>query len=170
MGIGAAVGRHTKRSRRRVLLIAGTVAAIAVVFLVVAALSAYRSLSSAHALLDEAHSTITTDLANEDALDSPTGRTSAAAGLSQVSSDASQADQELRSSFGLSALGVLPFFHTQRQGLLELVDNLRSAATTGGSLLHQVDALASVSSGTNVDVPATATAPSGRRRSSPTVR
>ncbi len=126
--------------------------AIAIVFLVVAGLSAYRSLSNARALLDEAHSTIVSSIGNEDSLVSPSGRASAQAGLAQVSADASQADQELRSSFGLSALGVLPFLHTQRQGLLELVDNLGASSTTGETLLRQVDALANVSRGTDVDI------------------
>jgi hypothetical protein len=146
------VGRHAKRSRRPVLLVAGVVVAIAIVFLVVAGLSAYRSLSSARTLLDEAHSTITTSIANEDTFETPAGRASALTALSRVSADASQADQELHSSFGLSALGVLPFLHTQRQGLLELVNNLDASATTGSTLLHQVDSLASASSGTDFDI------------------
>lgn len=126
--------------------------AVAIVFLVVAGLSAYRTLSSARTLLDEAHDTVTSSI-NESDLVSPAGRASALTGLAQVSSEASQADQELRSSFGLSALGALPFFHTQRQGLLQLVDNLGASATTGSSLLRQVDALASASSGTDVNIP-----------------
>ena len=116
--------RHrAKPSRRTVLVVAGAVVAVAVIFLLVAGLSAYRSLSSARTLLNEAHATITSSISNENNLVSPAGRASALAGLDQVTAEASQADQELRSSFGLSALGVLPFLHTQRQGLLQLVDN-----------------------------------------------
>ena len=145
--------RHrAKPSRRTVLVVAGAVVAVAVIFLLVAGLSAYRSLSSARTLLNEAHATITSSISNENNLVSPAGRASALAGLDQVTAEASQADQELRSSFGLSALGVLPFLHTQRQGLLQLVDNLGTSATTGGTLLRQVNALASASSGTDVSI------------------
>ena len=145
--------RHrAKPSRRTVLVVAGAVVAVAVIFLLVAGLSAYRSLSSARTLLNEAHATITSSISNENNLVSPAGRASALAGLDQVTAEASQADQELRSSFGLSALGVVPFLHTQRQGLLQLVDNLGTSATTGGTLLRQVNALASASSGTDVSI------------------
>ncbi len=134
-------------------MVAGAVVAVAIVFLLVAGLSAYRSLSSARTLLNEAHATITSSISNENDFVSPAGRASALAGLDQVSAEASEADQELRSSFGLSALGVLPFLHTQRRGLLQLVDNLGASATTGGTLLRQVNALASTSSGTDVSIP-----------------
>jgi Protein of unknown function (DUF4012) len=146
--------RHrAKRSRRTALVVAGAVVAVAAIFLLVAGLSAYRSLSSARTLLNEAHATITSSISNENDFVSPAGRASALAGLDQVTAEVSQADQELRSSFGLSALGLLPFLHTQRQGLLQLVDNLGTSATTGGTLLRQVNALAGASSGTDVSIP-----------------
>ena len=115
--------------------------------------SAYRSLSQARRLLNQAHVTITTSIGNESNLTSPSGRTKALLGVAQVSADAAQAEQDLHSSFGLSVLGVLPLLHTQRHGLLQLVDNLRASATTGGVLIRQVDALASASAGTNIALP-----------------
>ena len=126
---------------------------VAIVFVVIAGISAYRSLNHARILLDRAHTTITISIGNESNLVSSSGRATALRGVAQVSADAAQADQELRSSFGLSVLGTLPLLHTQRQGLLQLVDNLRASATTGSTLLRHVDALASASAGTNISLP-----------------
>ena len=127
--------------------------AVVIVLLIVSSFSAYRSLSQARRLLNQAHVTITTSIGNESDLTSPSGRTKALLGVAQVSADAAQAEQDLHSSFGLSVLGVLPLLHTQRDGLLQLVDNLRASATTGGVLIRQVDALASASAGTNIAIP-----------------
>jgi len=129
------------------------VATVVVVFLIVDVLSAYHSLSRARTLLNEAHTTITTSIQNETNLESASGRTTALRGIAQVSDDAARADEELRSSFGLSVLGVLPLLHTQRQGLLQLVDNLKASATTGEVLIGRVDSLASASAGTHIDLP-----------------
>jgi hypothetical protein len=126
---------------------------VVIVFLIVASFSSYRSLNQARRLLNQAHVTITASIGNESDLESPSGRATAQRGIAQVSADATEAEQELHSSFGLSVLGVLPLLHTQRQGLLQLVDNLRASATTGGVLLRQVDALANASAGTNISLP-----------------
>jgi Protein of unknown function (DUF4012) len=127
--------------------------AVVILLLVVASFSAYRSLSQARRLLNQAHVTITASIGNESNLTSSSGRTKALLGVAQVSADAAQAEQDLHSSFGLSVLGVLPLLHTQRQGLLQLVDDLKASATTGGILIRQVDTLASASAGTNIAIP-----------------
>jgi hypothetical protein len=142
------------RSRRRAILTsAAFVVGIVVIFLVVAGLSAYQSLKHARTLLDEAHATITTSIGNESNLVTPTGRAQALAGVAQVSAEVTQAEQDLHSSFGLTVFGVLPYLHTQRRGLLQLVDHVGASAKTGGVLLRQVDALVSTSSGTDIALP-----------------
>ena len=127
--------------------------ALLIVFLALCALSAYRSLSHARTLLNEAHATITSSIDNQDSFESASARRTALAGITQVSADAGQADHDLRSSFGLSVFGFLPVLHTQRNGLFNLVDHLQASATTGGTLLRQLDALAHASNGDNVAIP-----------------
>jgi hypothetical protein len=126
---------------------------VVIVLLALAALSAYHSLSRARALLDQAHTTIAASVEDENSFLSGGARKTASADLTQVSDEVTQADQDLRSSFGLSVFGLLPVLHSQRQGLLNLVDDLQSSAKTGGTLLHQLDALASASDGDNVSIP-----------------
>jgi hypothetical protein len=125
---------------------------IVIIFLALAALSAYRSLSHARSLLDQAHATITASVENENSFVSSSARKTALAGLAQVSTEAAQANRDLRSSFGLSVFGLLPVLHTQRQGLLNLVDHLQASAVTGGTLVRQLNELASASDGDNVAI------------------
>jgi hypothetical protein len=126
---------------------------VVIILLALAALSAYRSLSHARTLLDEAHATITASIDSENSFVSASARKTALASITQVSAEAVEANNDLRSSLGLSVLGLLPVLHTQRQGLLNLVDHLQSSATTGGTLLRQLNALAKASDGDNVAIP-----------------
>ncbi len=135
------------------MLSAALILGVVLIFFLVAGIFAYRSASQARTLLDDAHATITSIIGNENNLESSAGRESAEAAVAKVSIEVAQAQRDLQSSFGLSVLGVLPYLHTQRQGLLTLVGDVRASAATGGALLHQVDSLVSVSSGTDIPLP-----------------
>ncbi len=50
-------------------------------------------------------------------------------------------------------LGVLPYLHTQRQGLLTLVEDAKASAATGRILLSQVNSLVNASGGTDIAIP-----------------
>jgi hypothetical protein len=80
------------------------------------------------------------------------GRANALVSLTKISEDADAAERTLGSSLGLKVFGWLPVMHSQRQGLLDLTSDVQTTATTGSSLLSQVDALVAASSGSTVSI------------------
>jgi hypothetical protein len=133
----------------------GGLAAVIVVLVAVGLLAwnAYRALERAKDTAESAKSEVTRITDNPHALLTPQGRATAVAALRRVSADAAMARKELTDSIGLSTLGRLPWLDTQRRGAINLTDDLGTTATTGSTLVRQVDALVSASSGTTVALP-----------------
>lgn len=144
--------RKRRRSRRLVWMAVGLVV-IASAGLV---LSAIRSLESAKTTLTFARDTIEADLAKGSVLFSSDGRQGLAANLLTVKAEAASAFAVLHGSFGLSILGSLPLVSSQRQGMLQLVADVSTTASTASSLLTQINLLSQASTGTNVSLSALA--------------
>ena len=114
---------------------------------------ALHSLNEVRSSLNNARSAISQLEADRHELLSAQGRNAAQRSLAQVSADAARANQVLQSSTSISILGWLPVVHTQRQGALDLVSDLRTTATIGTGLLGRVDTLVADSQGATVSIP-----------------
>jgi hypothetical protein len=130
-----------------------TAVGLVIVALVVLGALSYRSISQARDSLASAHSTISNALGNRAQLDSPAGRVIAQREIDQVLADASKARQILESSSALTVLGKLPLMNTQRDGLLQLVNDVQSTAAAGNQILQEINSLSAHSSGTSVSLP-----------------
>ena len=146
-------GRSASTQRRRWILLGGSaLAAIVIVLLVLGALS-YRSISHARDQLNDAHAAISQALGNRHQLGTEAGRQQAEREIARVREDANAARSTLDSSWALKVLGKLPLLSTQREGLLQLVDDVETTATSGDLLLQHVNRLTADSSGTTVSLP-----------------
>ncbi len=119
----------------------------------VLALSVWHSFTSARSSLNSARSTITQLENDRHELLSAQGRIAAERSLTQVSADAARAERALRSSASLKVLGWLPIIDTQRQGVLNLVSDVQTTASTGKGLIGQVNTLVADSQGASVSIP-----------------
>lgn len=145
---------HVSKRKRRIWLAAGL--ALGVILLAVLALSfsAYRSITSAKNTMESARLIIDQDLSDKQVFLSASGRTALASSIETVTNDSISASAELHSSIGLKVLGQLPYLSDQRNGILNLVGDAGTTATTASTLLAKVNTLVAQSSGTTVSLTA----------------
>lgn len=144
-------GSSANTHRRWLVVVVGVLGVLAIVVLILGALS-YRSISQARDSLNQAHATISQALGNRQQLNTPAGREKAKLEIAQVKRYAADAQATLQSSFSLKVLGSLPLLSTQRSGLLQLVNDVETTATTGDALLSDITKLTNDSSGTTVSL------------------
>ncbi len=141
------------RHRKQLLLALGGLT-ILVVALVLLGFSAYHSALRAKQSLESARTVISSDLSNKQLFVSATGRAKLAVDIQTVQADAIKASSELNGSPGIRVLGYVPFLSDQSNGIVSLVNDVRTTADTGSVLLHDVNELVSQSNGTNVSLTA----------------
>jgi len=120
---------------------------------VLVGLAAWRTLSVVHTDVAQARTTIDSATANPDQLLSTPGRAQSLHYLTEADGQLQQADRQIRTSLSLDVLSWVPFAHTQRDGLLQLVDDARTMTESGSTLLTTVDTLQSESHGTSISIP-----------------
>ena len=118
------------------------------------AVSAAYSIEKANRTLANAKSIIEEATRNPHHLLSSSQRAHTMELIDQVSSAAAQAQHTLSTSPGVAAMWAVPYLHTQRQALLDLVSNIRTMSDTGRDLLTSLDSLVSLSHGTTISIPA----------------
>ncbi len=141
------------RRKRQLWLLGGLVVGLAVVFLGLG-YSAYRSAKSARNSLESARLVISQDLSNKQIFLSANGRAKLATDIQTVQNDANVAAATLHASIGMRVLGYVPYLNDQPNGIVSLVDDVRTTATTGSVLLQRVNSLVNQSSGTTVSLSA----------------
>ncbi len=122
--------------------------------LVVLGLSAYHSALRAKQSIEAARTVISSDLSNKQLFVSGTGRAKLAVDIRAVEVDANKASSDLHASPGIRVLGYVPFLNDQPNGIVRLVNDVRTTAATGSELLQQVDQLVAQSNGTTVSLSA----------------
>ena len=140
------------RRRKRLLLIGGLVVFVVVVGLL--GLSAYHSALRAKTSLEAARAVISSDLSNKQAFESSAGRAKLASDIRTVEADADTASAILQGSIGMRVFRYVPFLNDQPNGIVNLVDDVRTTAVTGATLLQRVNTLVDQSSGTTVSLSA----------------
>ena len=126
---------------------------IILVTVVVLGVLSYRSISHARNQLNDARVAISQVLSDRQQLGTLAGRQRAKQEIARVTEDARAARSTLDSSWAFTVLGKLPLLSNQRQGLLQLVDDVETTATSGDQLLKRVNMLTADSSGTTVSLP-----------------
>ena len=117
-------------------------------------LSAYRSALRAKTSLEAARAVISNDLSNKQAFLSSAGRAKLASDIKTVEADADNASAILQGSLGMRVFRYVPYLNDQPNGIVSLVDDVRTTAVTGATLLQRVDTLVAQSSGTTVSLSA----------------
>jgi hypothetical protein len=138
------------RRRKQLLLIAGLVVFVVVVGLL--GLSAYHSALRARASLEAAQAVISNDLSNKQAFLSPAGRAKLALDIKSLEADADNASSILQGSVGMWVSPCVPYLNDQPNGVVNLVDDVRTKAVTGATLLQHVNTLVAQSSGTTASL------------------
>lgn len=127
---------------------------IFVVVIGILGLSAYRSASRAKTSLEAARTVISNDLSNKQVFLSPAGRAKLAADIKTVEADADNASAILQGSPGMRVFRYVPYVNDQPNGIVNLVDDVRTTAVTGSLLLQRVNTLVAQSNGTTVSLSA----------------
>ncbi len=135
----------------------GVLAGIVVLVLVVLGLSAAYSILKARSELEAAKAEIDSVTHNPHYLLSSAGRLHAARVIAQVQSNINAAHSTLSDSPGVTAMWALPYLHTQRQVLFNLLSDVGVTTAAGRSLLGAVNTLVSESHGTTLSMTALAT-------------
>ena len=125
-----------------------------VVVLGLLGLSAYRSALRAKTSLEAARTVISNDLSDKQVFLSPAGRAKLASDIKTVQTDADNASAILHGSLGIRVFRYVPFLNDQPNGVVNLVDDVRTTAVTGSTLLQRVNTLVAQSSGTTVSLSA----------------
>ena len=134
----------------RLLLAGGLVVFVVVVGLM--GLSAYHSALRAKTSLEAARTVISNDLSNRQAFLSSAGRAKLASDIKTVEADADNASAILQGSLGMRVFRYVPYLNDQPNGIVSLVDDVRTTAVTGAILLQRVDTLVAQSNGTTVSL------------------
>ena len=140
------------RRRKRLLLVGGLVVFVVVVG--VLGFSAYHSALRAKTSLEAARTVISNDLSNRQAFLSSAGRAKLASDIKTVEADADNASAVLQGSLGMRLFRHVPYLNDQPNGIVSLVDDVRTTAVTGATLLQRVDTLVAQSNGTTVSLSA----------------
>ena len=130
------------------------VSSIFVVVVGLLGLSAYRSALRAKTSLEAARTVISNDLSNKQVFLSPAGRAKLAADIKTVEADADNASAILQGSLGMRVFRYVPYVNDQPNGIVNLVDDVRTTAVTGSLLLQRVNTLVAQSNGTTVSLSA----------------
>jgi len=138
------VVRHNRLMRVVVLL------GFFVVVLIVLTLLSYSPVNTARNDLNAARTIITADLGNKSLLESASGRAQLSIDIAEVSRDAALANASLTGSVPLKLLGYVPFFSTQRDGIIQLSTDVEQATAVADSMLNSLNHLVSNSHGTTV--------------------
>ena len=117
-------------------------------------LSAYHSALRAKTSLEAARAVISNDLSNKQMFESSAGRAKLASDIKTVEADADNASAILQGSLGMRVFRYVPFLNDQPNGIVNLVDDVRTTAVTGSALLQRVNTLVAQSSGTTVSLSA----------------
>jgi hypothetical protein len=128
-----------------------------VLFVVVVGLlgvSAYHSALRAKTSLETARTLISADLSNKQVFESSAGRAKLASDIKTVEADADNASSILQGSVGMWVFRYIPYVNDQPNGIVNLVDDVRTTAATGSTLLQRVNTLVAQSSGTTVSLSA----------------
>ena len=128
--------------------------AIFVVVIGLLALSAYRSALRAKTSLEAARTVISNDLSNKQVFLSPAGRAKLSSDIKTVEADADNASAILQGSPGMWVFRYVPYVNDQPNGIVNLVDDVRTTADTGSLLLQRVNTLVAQSDGTTVSLSA----------------
>lgn len=145
------LNRYEKKRRRRQTFLVGGI--VVVVLVLVGLFSGWQHVSSARESLDDARATLDQLTANPNQILTKSGRATTTRELDQVAVDVAAANHQLRSSLSVDALWFVPYLHTQRQGILDLVDDVAATTDSGQRLLASLDTLAARSHGTSISLP-----------------
>ena len=115
--------------------------------------SAAYSVLKAKDSLDQARQIISEITGNPNELPTPEDRNRTMQRIAQLDADVATAQHTLNSSPGVWAMWALPYLHTQRQVVIDLLADVRTAADNGRTLLTTVNRLASASHGTTISLP-----------------
>jgi len=115
--------------------------------------SAAYSVLKAKDSLDQARQIISEITGNPNELLTPEDRNRTMQRIAQLDADVATAQHTLNSSPGVWAMWALPYLHTQRQVVIDLLADVRTAADNGRTLLTTVNRLASASHGTTISLP-----------------
>ena len=110
--------------------------------------------SRARTSLEAARAVISKDLSDKQAFQSSAGRAMLASDIKTVEADADNASAILQGSLGMRVFRYVPFLNDQPNGIVNLVDDVRTTAVTGATLLQRVNTLVAQSSGTTVSLSA----------------
>jgi hypothetical protein len=138
------------RRRKQLLLVGGLVVFVVVVGLL--GLSGYHSALRAKTSLEAARTVISNDLSDKQAFLSSAGRAKLASDIRTVEADADNASAILQGSLGMRVFRYVPYLNDQPNGIVNLVDDVRTTAVTGAALLQRVNTLVAQSSGTTVSL------------------
>ncbi len=97
---------------------------------------------------------ISNDLSNRRAFLSSAGRAKLASDIKTVEADADNASAILQGSLGMKVFRHVPYLSDQPNGVVSLVDDVRTTALTGAALLQRVNALVAQSNGNTVSLSA----------------
>lgn len=145
--------RSNSKGRRRRRIIGVGVLAILVI-LVALAISAVYSILKARSDLQAAKAQIDQVTTNPNHVLSHGERARTLAVINRVAADVRTADHTLSTSPGVDFMWVVPYLHTQRQVLFNLISDIEATTTSGRALLHSVNTLVNASHGTSVSIPA----------------
>ncbi len=120
--------------------------------LAVLGLSAWHSLQAARQSLESARSELASLENHPHDLLSAAGRARAALTLDRVADQVAAARSEVASPPALRLAAWVPVLHGQRQGMLQLVDDVSTTVTEGRTLLQRADRLVADSSATAVNL------------------
>jgi cell division protein FtsB len=135
-------GRRHGRRRRHWLPWVLSVLLLGLAGAAVIAATGWHDLQVARSQLEDARSGLDQVGSDPSSLANSAGRAAAEQQIAAATSEVEQARHVLRRSPALTLAAVLPVLHTQRTGVLRLVDDSLSGTTIGDTLLHQMDGLA----------------------------
>jgi hypothetical protein len=129
-------------------------AAVVVGVLVVMGIVSFLSIHRAENDLSAAKTLIGNDLGNKSLLTTANGRIELSNDIATVQKDAAEATSSLTGSVSLGLLGHLPVIGTQRTGVIQLAQDVETAANDAAALLNAINNLVDNSHGTSVSLTA----------------
>jgi hypothetical protein len=139
---------------RNAFIYGGVALALAFLGLVALGIASFLSIHRAANDLNTAKTIIASDLGNKSLLTTAAGRVALANDIATVQKDAAEATKSLNGSVSLGLLGHLPWVGTQRDGIIQLSQDVETAATDAAALLSAISNLVDNSHGTSVSLSA----------------
>ncbi len=130
---------------------------VVVVILAVMGAVSYLSIHRAENDLSAAKTIISNDLSNKSLLTTTDGRIELSNDIAAVQKYSAEATASLTGSPSLSLLGHLPVIGTQRTGVIQLSQDVETAANDAAALLNAINNLVANSHGTSVSLSALST-------------